>query len=136
MSERQRVTMPASQGLFDQLGIVEAVRAGNTVTVSGQVGWDESLKPAAGLEAQARRAFQNLKAVLAKAGARPEHVTHLFLLFVAARQGRSLGDDAGVVFKAKNEVMPECRPAATGCRVTGLIHPDLLLEVHATAIIE
>ena len=80
--------------------------------------------------------FSNGLTVFAKAGARPEHVTHLFLLFVDARQGRSLGDDAGVVFKAKNEVMPECRPAATGCRVTGLIHPDLLLEVHATAIIE
>ncbi|HZP41789.1 MAG TPA: Rid family hydrolase [Candidatus Binatia bacterium] len=136
MSERQHVKMPASQGLFDQLGIVEAVRVGNTVTVSGQVGWDEKLEPAVGLEAQARQAFRNLKAVLAKAGARPEHVTHLFLLFVDPGQGTSLGDDAAVVFEAKNEVMPECRPAATGCRVAGLIHPDLLLEVHATAVID
>jgi enamine deaminase RidA (YjgF/YER057c/UK114 family) len=136
MPERQHVKMPASQGLFDQLGIVEAVRVGNTVTVSGQVGWNEKLEPANGLEAQARLAFQNLKAVLAKAGARPEHVTHLFLLFVDAGKGTSLGDDAGVVFKVKNEVMPECRPAATGCRVLGLIHPALLLEVHATAIVD
>jgi enamine deaminase RidA (YjgF/YER057c/UK114 family) len=135
MNERQRITMPASQGLFEQLGIVEAVRVGDTVTVSGQVGWDETLKPVAGLEGQARRAFQNLKAVLARAGARPEHVTHLLLLFVDAGQGRSLADDAGVVFRAKNEVMPECRPAATGCRVVALIHPELLLEVHATAVI-
>jgi hypothetical protein len=32
--------------------------------------------------------------------------------------------------------MPECRPAATGCRVAELIHPELLLEVHATAIVD
>ena len=136
MAARDRITMPASQGLFDQLGIVEAVRVGNTLTVSGQVGWDANLAPAAGLAAQARLAFENLKAVLAKAGARPEQVTHLFLLFVDAGQGTSLADDAGVAFAAKNAVMPECRPAATGCRVAGLIHPELLLEVHATAIVD
>jgi enamine deaminase RidA (YjgF/YER057c/UK114 family) len=135
MSDRQEIEMPATKGLFDQLGCVEAVRVGDTVYVSGQVGWDEQLKPAETLEGQARLAFQNLKAVLAKAGAKPAHITHLQLFFVDTGQGTSLMDKAGIVFKAKKEVLPECRPAATGVRVQELILPQLMLEVHAVAVV-
>lgn len=135
MSERKEIQMPATEHLFEELGAAEAVRVGDAVYVSGQVGWDQNLKPASGLEAQARIAFQNLKAVLTKAGAKPQHITHLQLFFVDTGQGTSLMEKANVVFKVKKEIMPECKAAATGVLVTGLVHPELMLEVQATAVV-
>ena len=52
MSKREYVEMPGTQPLFRPWEIVEAVRAGNTVSVSGQVGWDEQGNPVEGLEAE------------------------------------------------------------------------------------
>jgi len=136
MGNRQEIQMPATEGMFDHLGCVEAVKAGASVHVSGQVGWDENLKPAVGMEAQARLAFQNLKKVLKKAGAEPRHITHLQLFFVIPQGGPSMMEQATVVFNVKKEVMPECRPAATGVRVMELVLPELMLEVQATAVID
>jgi reactive intermediate/imine deaminase len=55
---------PAAIGPYSQ-----AVRAGDTVYMSGQIGLDPvSMTLAEGLEAQAVRVFENLKAVAAAAG--------------------------------------------------------------------
>jgi reactive intermediate/imine deaminase len=55
---------PAAIGPYSQ-----AVQAGNTVYMSGQIGLDPlSMTLAEGLEAQAVRVFENLKAVAAAAG--------------------------------------------------------------------
>ena len=135
MSERREIQMPASEKLFEQLVAAEAVRVGDTVYVSGQVGWDQELKPVSGLEAQARQAFQNLKAVLEKAGAKPQHITHLQLFFVDTGQGTSMMEKVEVVFRVKNEIMPECKAAGTGVRVIALVLPELLLEVQAIAVV-
>lgn len=56
---------PAAIGPYSQ-----AVQAGNTVYMSGQIGLDPvSMTLAEGLDAQAVRVFENLKAVAAAAGA-------------------------------------------------------------------
>lgn len=136
MGERRNIQIPSTEGLFEAWGIAEAVRTGNTVWVSGQVGWDEKLNPGADLEAQARLAFKNLKSVLDKAGAQPKHLTRLLLFFVDTGKGQSLMDMGQVVFKAKQEIMPEAKPAATGVRVAELVDPRLMLEIEATAVIE
>lgn len=55
---------PAAIGPYSQ-----AVRAGNTVYVSGQIGLDPaSMEMADGFEAQAVRVFDNLKAIAAASG--------------------------------------------------------------------
>jgi reactive intermediate/imine deaminase len=55
---------PAAIGPYSQ-----AVRAGDTVYLSGQIGLDPvSMELAEGFEAQTRRVFDNLKAVAAAAG--------------------------------------------------------------------
>jgi enamine deaminase RidA (YjgF/YER057c/UK114 family) len=133
MNERKEIHMPATEKAYEQFGIVEAVRVGERVYVSGQVGWDQNLRPASGLEAQARLAFQNLSAVLQKAGAKPQHVTHLQLFFADTDQSISLMEKIDVVCKVRKEVMPECRAAGTAVRVLELAHPKLMLEVQATA---
>ena len=55
---------PRAIGTYSQ-----AVRAGNTVYLSGQIGLDpESMRMAEGIEAQTRRVFDNLRAVAEAAG--------------------------------------------------------------------
>ena len=135
MSERREIQMPETQELFEGLEVAEAVRVGDTVYVSGQVGWDQNLQPVSGLEAQARLAFQHLKAVLEKAGAKPHHITHIQLFFVDTGQGTSFMEKVEVVFKVKKEVLPGCKAAATGVRVIELVLPELLLEVQAIAVV-
>jgi|ERR1022692_1853906 reactive intermediate/imine deaminase len=60
------VNAPAAIGVYSQ-----AVRVGNTVWVSGQIPLDPSTKElvTGGIEAQVRRVFENLKAIVVAAGA-------------------------------------------------------------------
>ena len=56
---------PAAIGIYSQ-----AVRAGATIYLSGQIGLDPaSMQLEAGIDAQIERVFENLKAVAAAAGA-------------------------------------------------------------------
>src|SRR5260221_11133140 len=60
---------PEAIGTYSQ-----AVRAGDTVYLSGQIGLDPAtMQLAEGIEAQAHRVFRNLEAVAAAAGSGPEH---------------------------------------------------------------
>jgi len=55
---------PQAIGAYSQ-----AIRAGNTVYMSGQIGLDpETMQMAQGIDAQVRRVFLNLQAVAAAAG--------------------------------------------------------------------
>lgn len=117
-------------GVHQPRGYSHAVRAGNTVYVAGQVGWDEQRKVAPGnFEAQAVQALENLKRVLAAAGA-------------------SLGDVVKIntYLKDLND-MPEFReireryfsspfPASTLVQIVSLASPELLIEIEAVAVVE
>src|ERR1700712_1409066 len=63
---------PAPRGYAN--GIVAEGRLG---FVGGQIGWDEHGAFAAGLPAQVGQSLRNIVAVLAEAGAGPEHVARL-----------------------------------------------------------
>ncbi len=62
---------PAAIGTYSQ-----AVRAGNTIWVSGQIALDPATMTlvGGGIEAETRRVFDNLKAVVAAAGASLDEV--------------------------------------------------------------
>lgn len=64
---------PQAIGTYSQ-----AVRAGSTVYLSGQIGLDpESMRMAEGIEAQTRRVFDNLRAVAEAAGGSLDGVAKL-----------------------------------------------------------
>jgi len=64
---------PQAIGTYSQ-----AIRAGDTVYLSGQIGLDpETMQMAEGIEAQAHRVFQNLKAVAEAAGGRLDDLVKL-----------------------------------------------------------
>jgi reactive intermediate/imine deaminase len=86
----QTADAPAAIGPYSQ-----AIRAGDTLYLSGQIGLDPStMKLVEGIEAQAHQVFRNLRAVAAAAGATLGDVTKLSILLV------DLGDFAKV-----NEIM-------------------------------
>ena len=59
-------------------GYANGIKArGEIVFVGGMVGWDEDEKFPEGFVAQARQALQNIVAVLAEGGARPEHIVRM-----------------------------------------------------------
>lgn len=64
---------PAAIGAYSQ-----AVRAGDTVYLSGQIGLDPAtMQLAEGIEAQIERVFRNLSAVAAAAGLGLEHAVRM-----------------------------------------------------------
>jgi len=116
---------PAAIGPYSQ-----AVRSGETLFASGQIGLDPATGQlvAGGVAEQTKRVFENIKAVLAKAGLNLTHVvkTTVFL--------KSMGD-----FVAMNEVYatylaPEgvVPPARSTVAVAGL-PKDALVEIEVVA---
>ena len=77
---------------------------------------------------QAVHIFRKIEAALEEAGARLTDVvrTRMFLA--------DLGDWEKVG-RAHAELFREIRPAATMVRVSGFIHPDILVEIEADAIV-
>ena len=110
---------PAAIGTYSQ-----AVRAGNTVYVSGQIGLDPaSMQLTEGIDAQTHRVFRNLAAVADAAGLSLEH---------AVRMTVYLTDLAH--FARVNEIMAqyvrEPYPARAAVGVAGLPR-GALVEVDA-----
>ncbi|MFZ5562496.1 MAG: RidA family protein [Thermodesulfobacteriota bacterium] len=106
----------------------QAVKSGNTIYVSGQVGVDENFKPGSGIEEQAGLAFLNLQHVLAEAGATLEDIVELVTFHTSMKDIRGFS-------KVKAKFIPKDYPAWTAVGVTELVLPDLLVEIRATAVI-
>jgi enamine deaminase RidA (YjgF/YER057c/UK114 family) len=80
--------------------------------------------------AQTEQILANVRAALAAGGARPEHIIKWNIYVV---EGQSL--EAG--FGAFQRAWPETPnpPAITGVFVSGLAHPDFLVEMDAVAVV-
>jgi enamine deaminase RidA (YjgF/YER057c/UK114 family) len=122
------INPPGTEMIYKRMQFSQAVRAGDTVWVSGQVGMDEKGTVAEGIENQARLAFQNLKRVLAEAGASLADVVELVTFHT------SMGEIRGFA-KVKAEFIPEDFPAWTAIGIKELVMPQLLVEIRATAIV-
>jgi enamine deaminase RidA (YjgF/YER057c/UK114 family) len=105
---------------------------GRMVFVAGQIGWDEEQRFEAGLAAQVRRTLANVLAVLAEAGGGPEHVARL-TWYVTDREAylREL-EPIGAAYR---ELMGRHYPAMAVVVVAGLIEPEALVEIEATAVL-
>jgi enamine deaminase RidA (YjgF/YER057c/UK114 family) len=68
MTQRQAIFPTGRQALYEQHRYSAAVRSGDLLFVSGQVGSREDGTPEPDFEAQVERAFANLSAVLEAAG--------------------------------------------------------------------
>ena len=114
---------------YDQLHFSSATRVGDTIWVSGQVGFDlATATVGVGMEAQARQAFDNLKAVLEAAGAGMADIVELMTFHTDLR-----GDIQAFV-KVKDEYIPDRYPCWTGVGVSQLARPEFLIEIRAIAV--
>ena len=69
MSKREAIIPPGMEAVYEKIHYSPAVKVGNTIYVSGQIGRDASMELVEGREAQIVQAFINLKLVLEAAGA-------------------------------------------------------------------
>ena len=101
---------------------------GRTIYVGGQNGTDERGAINGGIADQTQQALRNVLAVLAAAGAGPEHVAKMTIYLA--------GDaDVRAAFNATVTVWGSHPTAITVLRVLGLARPDALIEIDATAVI-
>jgi len=106
---------------------------GRLVFVGGQVGWNAAQKfESADFVAQARQALENVVAVLAEAGARPEHVARMTWYVVDKREYLSCGKALGAAYR---EIMGRHYPAMTAVEVVSLMEDAARVEIEATAVI-
>ena len=82
MSKRDVVFPPGRQALYEQNRYSPAIRSNGFLFVSGQVGSREDGSPEPGLEAQVRRAFDNLNAILAAANSSFDDVVDVTVFIV------------------------------------------------------
>lgn len=108
---------------------VVCVRAG-LIFVSGMVGWDEDgrIVDPEDVGAQARRAFENLRDVLAGAGATLRDVVMETEYVLDMGEYRTIG-------RVRSEFFPETFPAATVVEVRRLFKPELRFEIQAVAVL-
>lgn len=112
------------------VGYSRAVRIGNVVEVAGTTAVDEA-GAVVGLNdpyEQARYILSKIEKALQEAGASLKDVirTRMFVTNIAHWEAIS---------KAHGECFREIKPVATLVEVSGLIGPELLVEIEATAIL-
>jgi enamine deaminase RidA (YjgF/YER057c/UK114 family) len=107
---------------------------GELVFVAGQVGWDPKTErfERTDLAGQVEQALRNVVAVLAEAGARPEHVTRM-TWYVTSREEHAAARAA--IGPAYRSVMGAIYPAMTLLYVAGLADERAKVEIEVTAVI-
>lgn len=112
------------------VGYSRAVRVGSMVWVAGTTatGPDGNIVGRGDPAAQTRQVLENVKSALARAGARLEHVvrTRIYVRNVA---------DWETIGRVHGQYFGQVRPAATLVEVSGLVDPDMLVEIEVDACI-
>ncbi|MCA0457178.1 MAG: RidA family protein [Chloroflexi bacterium] len=107
--------------------------SGKLVFISGQIGWDgQGQFQTSDFLEQSRQALENIVAILAEAGGKPEHITRLTWYVVDKREYLDSGKALGEVYRA---VIGKHYPAMTAVQVTALMEDAARVEIEATAVI-
>ena len=109
------------------------VAEGRMVFVAGQVGWDETGAFASDdLVDQVRQALANTCAVLAEAGAGPEHVVRMTWYITSKREYLERRKEIGAAYRAH---MGQHYPAMAMVEVSALMADRAKVEIETTAVI-
>ena len=105
-----------------------AVRAGNTIWVSGAIGVAADGTIPADVGEQAELALASIDACLKAAGAGAEHVVKVNVYLTDV-------NDRKAINPARKRYFGEHRPASTLVGVTALVLPAAKVEIEATAVV-
>ena len=128
------ITVLQPAGWAAPKGYANGVAAtGLQVFVAGQIGWNAQCAfDSDDLVAQVRQALLNVRAVLAEAGASPQHITRMTWYLVDKREYLLRAREIGAVFR---EVIGHYGIAMTAVQVAGLIEDRAQVEIEVTAVV-
>ena len=105
---------------------------GRLIHVAGQIGWNkDSQFETDDFVSQVRRSLQNVVAVLACDGARPEHIVSMTWYFTSKREYL---DNLKAVGDAYRETIGRHFPAMTAIEVSALMEDRAKVEIQAVAV--
>lgn len=109
------------------------VARGRTIFLAGQIGWDAQQRfVGRDLVTQAKQALQNIVAILAEDGAKPEHIVRLTWYVTDRAAYLAAGAALGAAYR---DVMGKHFPAMTAVEVSSLMEADAVVEIEATAVV-
>ncbi|MDF0517521.1 RidA family protein [Bradyrhizobium yuanmingense] len=105
---------------------------GRLIVTGGVVGWDAAGRFADGLVAQVRQTLENIVAILAEGGARPDHLVRLTWYVVDMDEYVSNLKALGKVYR---EVIGAHYPSMALVQIVRLVEPSSRVEIEATAVV-
>ncbi len=108
--------------------------SGRTVFVSGMIGWDAQCTfQTDDFAQQVRQALLNVVAVLAEAGARPEHIVRMTWYVVDKREYVAAYKEIGDAYR---DIIGRHYPTMTAVQVVALVEDRAKVEIEVTAVVE
>ena len=111
--------------------LCQAVVAGNTVYLRGQIGQDLDTRESVGIgdvEAQAEKAMANIDMLLREAGSELGDIVKVVIYLTDIRFREP-------VYRVMGKWLKGVFPVSTGLVVSALARPEWLVEIDATAVI-
>ena len=127
-------TILQPEGWAKPVGYANGIAAtGRLVFVGGQIGWNgQSVFESDTLVEQVRQALQNVVAVLAEAGAKPEHITSMTWYFTDKVDYLANLKGIGQVYR---DVIGRNYSAMAAMQVSALIENRAKVEIQAIAVV-
>ena len=107
--------------------------SGRQVFVSGMIGWDAQCQfHTDDFAGQVRQALHNVVAVLAEAGAKPEHIVRMTWYVTDKKEYLAAHKEVGQAYR---DIIGRHFPAMTAVQVAGLMEDRARVEIEVTAVI-
>jgi enamine deaminase RidA (YjgF/YER057c/UK114 family) len=122
------------EGWAKPIGYANGIAArGRLVFIGGQVGWNGQCQfETDDFAGQVRQTLENVVAILAEAGGKPEHITTMTWYFTSKKEYLSNLKGVGQAYR---EVIGKHFPAMAAVEVTALVEDRAKVEIQAMAVV-